>query len=140
MNTPLTTINQFYQSIIDKNWDGICHTYVPSEETYVVLEGPRYTTLGFSKISKGWKDFCDSDISLQKIEWIEGPFEESAETMAWVGGQIILTVEIKEKVFSVQFRATFVLRKNQSNEWQIRHEHVSGPLADPYGIGDWLKA
>jgi ketosteroid isomerase-like protein len=137
--TPTQTINAFYEAIIQKNIDGICHAYVPSEDTYVILEGPRYTTLGYSKIAKGWGDFCSSAINLEKIEWIEGPFEETAADMAWVGGQIILTVSVRGQQFAVQFRSTFVLRQQSNTQWQIKHEHVSGPLADPYGIGDWLK-
>ena len=136
---PVETINHFYQSIIDKNVEAIRASYVLSEDTYVILEGPRYTTLGYEKIAKGWGDFCDSPLTLNKIEWVEGPFEETSTDMAWVGGMIVLTVEVKGKEFAVQFRSTFVLRKNQENQWQIKHEHVSAPLQDPYGIGDWLK-
>ncbi|MFN4145926.1 MAG: YybH family protein [Runella sp.] len=137
--TPIATIDAFYQAIIDKKSTEIAAYYVPSENTYVVLEGPRYTTLGHANIAKGWSDFCDSPLLLQKIEWVEGPFEEAISTMAWVAGQIILTVEVKGKTFTVQFRATFVLLQNKEGRWQIKHEHVSGPLPDPYGIGDWLK-
>jgi hypothetical protein len=137
--SPIETINHFYQAIIDKRVEDIRLGYVPSEETYVILEGPRYTTLGFEKIAKGWGDFCDSPLTLNKIEWVEGPFEETSERMSYVAGMIVLTVEVKEKEFSVQFRSTFVLLKNEENVWQIKHEHVSGPLPDPYGIGDWLK-
>ena len=136
---PIETINHFYQSIIDKNVEAIRASFVLSEETYVILEGPRYTTLGYEKIAKGWGDFCDSPLTLNKIEWVEGPFEETSTDMAWVGGMIVLTVEVKGKEFSVQFRSTFVLRKNESNIWQIKHEHVSAPQQDPYGIGVWLK-
>ena len=136
---PLTSINTFYQAIMDKNVAAICQSYVQSDATYVVLEGPRYTTLGYDNIAKGWADFCDSPIALKKIEWIEGPFEETSLDMAWVGGQIRLTIEVRENEFSVQFRSTFVLRRNDQNQWKIKHEHVSGPLPDPYGIGDWLK-
>jgi ketosteroid isomerase-like protein len=137
--SPIETINHFYQAIIDKRVEDIRLGYVPSEETYVILEGPRYTTLGFEKIAKGWGDFCDSPLTLNKIEWVEGPFEETSERMSYVAGMIVLTVEVKGKEFSVQFRSTFVLLKNEENVWQIKHEHVSAPLADPYGIGDWLK-
>ena len=137
--TPLHTISAFYEAIINKNVGDICRAYVESENTYVVLEGPRYTTLGYTKIAKGWADFCDSALLLKSIVWVEGPFEETSEDMAWIGGQVVLTVEVKQKSFEVQFRATFVLRKNDKNLWQIKHEHVSGPLEDPYGIGDWLK-
>jgi ketosteroid isomerase-like protein len=137
--SPIETINHFYQAIIDKRVEDIRLSYVPSEETYVILEGPRYTTLGFEKIAKGWGDFCDSHLTLNKIEWVEGPFEETSERMSYVAGMIVLTVEVKEKEFSVQFRSTFVLLKNEENKWKIKHEHVSAPLQDPYGIGDWLK-
>jgi ketosteroid isomerase-like protein len=137
--SPTETINYFYQAIIDKRVEDIRLSYVPSEETYVILEGPRYTTLGFNKIAKGWGDFCNSPLTLNKIEWVEGPIEESSTDMSWVAGMIVLTVEVKEKEFTVQFRSTFVLCKNEENNWQIKHEHVSAPLEDPYGIGDWLK-
>jgi ketosteroid isomerase-like protein len=137
--SPIETINHFYQAIINKRVEVIRSSYVPSEETYVILEGPRYTTLGFEKIAKGWGDFCDSPLTLNKIEWVEGPFEETSGRMSYVAGMIVLTVEVKEKEFSVKFRSTFVLLKNEENLWQIKHEHVSAPLADPYGIGDWLK-
>ena len=71
--------------------------------------------------------------------WVEGPFEETSFDMVWIEGMIVLTVEVKGKEFTVQFRSTFILRKNAENIWQIKHEHVSAPLKDPYGIGDWLK-
>jgi hypothetical protein len=151
----IETINHFYQAIIDKNVAQICATYVQDEQTYVVLEGPRLTTLGFSKIEKGWIDFSASTIALKSIKWLEGPFAEEEKTMAWVGGVIKLTVSIGDKPFEQTFRASFVLKKAQNTEgvqniiklktqssklkWLIRHEHVSGALADPYGIGDWLK-
>ena len=167
--TPITTINAFFQAIIDKNAAKIGHFYVQDEQTYVVLEGPRLTTLGFEKIQKGWFDFCDSRLTLDSIDWLEGPFSEAETAMAWVGGVIKLTVSIgNEKSFEQTFRASFVLKKAEKREntegvldvgfelsdvgetpksdspnpkspWLIRHEHVSGALADPYGIGDWLK-
>ena len=136
--TPIASINAFYQAIKDKNVEVIHQAYIQSNETYVILEGPRYTTLGFPLIAKGWIDFCQSGLSLAGIEWVEGPFEESNESMAWVAGMIILNVVVQEQTFSVQFRATFVLIK-ENESWKIKHEHVSAPLTDPYGIGDWLK-
>lgn len=136
--TPAATVNAFYQAIIAKDAPEICGYYLPDEHTYVVLEGPRLTTHGFALIEKGWHDFCASGLSLLAIEWVEGPFEEAGADMAWVAGIIRLNVEAKGRAFEQVFRASFVLRK-LSNEWKIRHEHVSGALADPYGIGDWLK-
>ena len=161
--TPITTINAFFQAIIDKNAAKIGSFYVQDVHTYVVLEGPRLTTLGFEKIQKGWFDFCDSRLTLDSIDWLEGPFSEAETAMAWVGGVIKLTVSIgNEKSFEQTFRASFVLKKGENTDlssqrhegvftsptsdisrsksvWLIRHEHVSGALADPYGIGDWLK-
>jgi ketosteroid isomerase-like protein len=139
--TPTITINAFFQAIIDKNAAKIGSFYVQDAATYVVLEGPRLTTLGFEKIQKGWFDFCDSRLTLDKIEWLEGPFSEAETSMAWVGGVIKLTVSVgAEKSFEQTFRASFVVKKGDENDnWLIRHEHVSGALADPYGIGDWLK-
>ena len=134
------TINHFYQAIMDKNADRIGSFYVQDEQTYVVLEGPRLTTMGFSKIQKGWIDFCASGLTLDAIDWLEGAFCEETTEMAWVGGVIRLTVAVKGKVFEQTFRASFVLKRNaEGSQWLIRHEHVSGALADPYGIGDWLK-
>ena len=131
-------ILSFYESIIKKDVSAICNAYVQDEETYVILEGPRLATKGFSKIQKGWIDFCASGLALSAIEWIEGPFEEMGTDFAWIGGVIILKISVNGKSFEQTFRASFVLKKIE-NQWLIRHEHVSGALSDPYGIGDWLK-
>jgi ketosteroid isomerase-like protein len=142
--TALDTINEHYQVIINKNIDGICAKYVPSAETYVVLEGPRLTTIGYEKIKKGWTDFCNSSLQLLSIEWIEGPFADEHETMAWVAGIIKLRVKVfgdntsGGKEFENTFRTSFVLIKHES-VFKIKHEHVSVVHPDPYGIGDWLK-
>lgn len=130
----------FFRAVIEKRVADICSKYVQSPDTYVFVEGPRYATLGYEAIAKGWDDFCNSAISLHSIEWVEGPFAEVEEKMGYISGQIILTVEVKGEKFSVQFRATFVMLKaDESSEWKIKHEHVSAPALDPYRIGDWLK-
>ena len=139
MNTPLAQINSFYRDIIRKEVARICENYVPSEDTYVFVEGPRYSTLGYTNISKGWKDFCNSELKLETIEWVEGPFTEESGDLAWVAGMVLLQVILNDRPIERTFRATFVLRKNEAGYWQIRHEHLSAPLNDPYGIGDWLK-
>ncbi len=135
--TPLQTITEHYQVIINKNVDGICNMYVPSEDTYVILEGPRLTTIGFTKIKKGWIDFCASSLQLISINWIEGPFVDEVENMAYVAGIISLKVSVNGTEFENIFRTTFILQKQQT--WKIKHEHVSLAHPDPYGIGDWLK-
>ncbi|MEI6264828.1 MAG: nuclear transport factor 2 family protein [Sphingobacteriia bacterium] len=131
-------INEHYQVIIDKNLEGICSKYIVSEDTYVVLEGPRLTTIGYEKIKKGWTDFCASSLQLISIEWIEGPFAEERTDMAWVAGIIKLSINVNERAFENIFRSTFVLIKDEGI-WKIKHEHVSVVHPDPYGIGDWLK-
>ena len=136
--TALQTINTHYQVIIDKDVEGICSKYYPSEETYVILEGPRLTTIGYEKIKKGWTDFCASNLKLISINWIEGPFVEESSDMAWVAGIIALKVTVNDTAFENIFRSTFVLIK-QDVDWKIKHEHVSLVHNDPYGIGDWLK-
>jgi ketosteroid isomerase-like protein len=136
--TALQVINEHYQVIINKNIDGICSKYVPSEETYVILEGPRLTTIGFEKIKKGWTDFCGSSLKLISIVWVEGPFAEETAEMAWVAGIIKLKVSVNDTEFENIFRSSFVLVKH-NGEWKIKHEHVSIAHTDPYGIGDWLK-
>lgn len=138
MHTAIETVNEHYQVIIDKNLQGILDKYVADEETYVVLEGPRLTSKGFTKISKGWGDFCLSPIQLNSIEWTEGPFAEETAEMAWVSGIIRLQVQLNEKNFDNIFRASFVLIRPRG-KWQIHHEHVSVVHPDPYGIGDWLQ-
>ncbi|AFY49198.1 hypothetical protein Nos7524_3404 [Nostoc sp. PCC 7524] len=139
MAKSLEQINSFFHAIIRKEVVKICQNYVPQENTYVFIEGPRYSTIGYTNIAKGWQDFCDSALKLEKIEWVEGPFIEEYEQMAWIAGILLITVDLQDKLIKKEFRATFVLHKNEFDSWQIRHEHVSAPLPDPYGIGDWLK-
>jgi ketosteroid isomerase-like protein len=145
--SPIASIDAFYKAIIAKDVERIIASYTDSAETYVFVEGPRYSTLGIDNIAKGWRDFCAAPMSLESITWTEGPYaEQSGEensggngSMAWVAGILVLRVDVKGKVFEQTFRASFVMRKNTQGMWQIRQEHVSAPLADPYGIGDWLK-
>lgn len=144
--TALQTVNQHYQVILDKHIEAICSKYVQSEDTYVVLEGPRLTTKGYQKIQKGWTDFCNTTmLQLQSINWIEGPFTQETQNMAWVSGIIVLKVGVTKAnqelhFFENTFRASFVLiRADEKQDWKIIHEHVSVAHTDPYGIGDWLK-
>lgn len=136
--SPTVAVNKSFQNIIDKNADAICAGYFESDDLYVILEGPRLSNRGHDNISKGWRDFVGSGLSLLDVSWTEGPYEEVTEAMSWVGGVIVLKIEVKGRTFEQIFRATFVLTK-QNNEWKIKHEHVSAAHEDPYGIGDWLK-
>ncbi|MEC4812943.1 MAG: nuclear transport factor 2 family protein [Scytonema sp. PMC 1069.18] len=139
MTTAVNQIDSFYRAILQQEVVQICQNYIPQEDTYVFVEGPRYSTIGYTNIAKGWQDFCNSVLKVEKIEWVEGPFTNEAEHLAWVAGIVLLTVNVKGQYIQRKFRATFVLCKNEVGCWQIQHEHVSSPLDDPYGIGDWLK-
>ena len=136
--TAIQAINESYQHIIEKDISRITGGYKDADDLYVILEGPRLSNRGAKNIFKGWADFCDSAVCLEKIEWTEGPYSEEMEDMAWVGGVIDLTVAVNEKKFTRTFRSTFVLTKVEG-QWKIKHEHVSAAHEDPYGIGDWLK-
>lgn len=138
MQSPLELINEHYQVILNKDIIGIADKYFPSEQTYVILEGPRLTTIGYEKIKKGWTDFCNSPLRLISIEWLEGPFVQQTAAMAYVAGIIKFKIGSAETVFENTFRTTFVLMQHEG-KWKIQHEHVSIAHPDPYGIGDWLK-
>ncbi len=131
-------IQIFWDAVMANHLKGIEDAYVSSEDTYVVLEGPRFTTKGFNEIISGWRDFTSSPIQLTKTEWIEGPFEEILGEMGWVAGIADISIKVEEKEFTNRFRCSFVM-VNQYKDWKIKHEHVSAPLSDPYGIGDWKK-
>ncbi|WP_373530087.1 nuclear transport factor 2 family protein [Nostoc sp.] len=139
MTTALEQVDRFFNAILSKEVVQICQNYIPKENTYVFVEGPRYSTIGYTNIAKGWQDFCDSALKLENIEWVEGPFTEECEQVAWVAGIVLITVAVKDKLSQQKFRSTFILQKDEIGSWQIRHEHLSAPLQDPYGIGDWLK-
>ena len=132
----VTFINAFYEAIISKRVDEIIQSYVQTEDVYVILEGPRLATKGIEKIASGWKDFCMSKIKLNSIDWLEGPYVFDSSECASLAGVIRLKGGIGEKDFDNIFRASFVLQKT-TDGYKIIQEHVSGALADPYGIGDW---
>ena len=135
----LTAISRrHFDSIIEKNVEAILNSYGDSEDLSVFVEGPRWATHGFENVAKGWRDFCDSAISLKRCEWVENLFSKTVGEMGIVAGIVELTVEIKGETKTIRFRGTFVFEQ-QGAEWKIIHEHFSQPAEDPYGIGDWLK-
>lgn len=67
MTNPIDKIDNFYRYIMGKEVDRICQNYVSDEDTYVFAEEPRYSTLGYTNISKNWQYFCDSGLTLEKI-------------------------------------------------------------------------
>ncbi len=55
-----------------------------------------------------------------------------------IAGLLSLETMVGSSPRILRVRASFVLQRNDLDQWQIVHEHVSQPMADPYGIGDWI--
>ena len=125
-------------AIRDKRVGDIVGCYAPSAGTYVFLEGPRSSTLGIDRIATGWRAFVEAPLEVSPWRWVEGPFGEAGEEMAWLAGVLELEVRARGKTRRVRLRSSYVLRRGEDGDWRIVHEHVSQPAEDPYGIGDWL--
>ncbi len=128
-----------FQAVVEKRVAEIIDHYTNSESLYVHVEGPRWSTIGFERVAKGWRDFNDAPLSVTSVEWVEGPFYQVTEALAWIAGITELKVQIGDEIKAVRFRGTFVMQPESDGNWRIVHEHFSQPAADPYGIGDWLK-
>lgn len=136
-----TLTQKFFRAVIEKRADDIIDHYVPSAGLYVHVEGPRWSTTGFDKVATGWRAFTNAPLSVEQIEWVEGPHSEANEDMAWVGGIVEMTVRVGENTNKIRLRGTYVVRRSpEDGHWRIMHEHFSQPATDPYGIGDWLPA
>jgi len=127
-----------FSAVIEARVKDIISHYNESPDTYVFVEGPRWSTLGFKKISTGWNGYVDSPIKVKDIRFVEGPHGRVSGDMAWIGHIIEMTVTVNGEEKEIRFRGTFVIGKNENDEWKIEHEHFSQPAPDPYGTGDWL--
>ena len=128
-----------FNAIINKEVEKILNSYSTSEDLLVFVEGPRWATLGYENVAKGWRVFINSEIALKQCDWVENLQSKIIGEVGFVGGIVELQVRIKEQTMIIRFRGTFVFEKSSDGEWRIIHEHFSQPAADPYGIGDWLK-
>lgn len=138
-NTLIEKTVKHFEAVKVKDLPGILDFYEHSEDLMVFVEGPRWRTLGFSMVDKGWTDFMDSSIKVEKAEWVEDLRSRIVGDMGFVAGISELTVNIGGNVQKVRFRGTFVFQRESDGEWRAVHEHFSQPAADPYGVGDWLK-
>ena len=127
-----------FSAVIESRVKDIISHYNESPDTYVFVEGPRWSTLGFEKISAGWNGYVGSPIKVKDIRFVEGPHGRVFGDMAWIGHIIEMTVNVNGEEKEIRFRGTFVIGKNENEEWKIEHEHFSQPAQDPYGTGDWL--
>ncbi|HLI91630.1 MAG TPA: nuclear transport factor 2 family protein [Ktedonobacteraceae bacterium] len=134
-----SAIQGLFSAIVEKRVTDILAYYADSPATYVFVEGPRWSTLGIKNISEGWRAFVNAPLAVQSCTWVEGPFSQVADDMAWLAGIVELTVQVRDRVQTLRLRGTFVLRRAREDSWSIVHEHFSLPASDPYGIGDWLE-
>jgi ketosteroid isomerase-like protein len=128
-----------FLAVQDKRIDDIIDFYADSPELLVFVEGPRWATLSFERVSKGWRDFVDTSIFVKSCEWVENLESKVVGEMGFVGGIVEMKVDINGELKTIRFRGTFVFQLEADGKWRVIHEHFSQPAADPYGIGDWLK-
>lgn len=133
-------IAHHFQSVVDKRVEAIVDRYWPDEHTYVFVEGPRWSTRGYERVASGWRAFVGAPLAVTSCTWVEGPSAEVVGAMGWIAGIVELGVVAGGRDIRVRFRGSFVLRLAGDGVWRIVHEHFSQPAADPYGIGDWVKA
>jgi ketosteroid isomerase-like protein len=132
-------IEKHFDAVKHKRIDEILELYAESDELLVFVEGPRWQTLGYANVEKGWRDFVNSEIVVRECVWAENLRTRTVGKMGFVAGIARLEVEIKGEMKTIEFRGTFVLEENEKGSWKIIHEHFSQPAENPYGIGDWLK-
>lgn len=128
-----------FQAIAEKRVEEIIDSYSNSPELLVFVEGPRWATLGFDNVARGWRDFTNAPMRVLECQWTENLQSETTNEMGFVAGIVELKMEIKGELRVVRFRGTFVMQLESDGKWRIVHEHFSQPAVDPYGIGDWLE-
>ncbi len=128
-----------FEAVKTKNIEKIIDFYARSEDLLVFVEGPRWATLSYKMVEKGWRDFVDSAIVVKDCNWIEFLQSQELGNMGFVAGIVKMNLEINGQPKTVKFRGTFIFEREASDKWRVIHEHFSQPAADPYGIGDWLK-
>lgn len=128
-----------FRAIMEKRVDEIIDRYSNSSNLLVFVEGPRWATLGFENVARGWRAFVDSPIQMIECDWVENLQSQTTAEMGFVAGIVELKVDIRGQIRTIRFRGTFILQKESDGEWRIIQEHFSQPAVDPYGIGDWVK-
>lgn len=128
-----------FSAVLEKQIAEILDFYAKSPHLLVFVEGPRWATLSFEKVSKGWHDFVASAINVKSCRWVESLETKVTTEMGFVAGIVEMKVEVGGELRTIRFRGTFVFQKESDGKWRVIHEHFSQPAADPYGIGDWLK-
>ncbi len=136
----LTVIENLLSAIRDRDLVGIHNVYEQSSDLYVFLEGPRWSSRGYDSVSSGWTAWYDAELEITNHEWVEGPEEITTIDMSSLQGIINLHTKSPAQTKILKFRGTWVFRKSADGQWRILHEHVSAPMENPYGTGDWKKS
>jgi ketosteroid isomerase-like protein len=131
---------EHFDNAVALRTEAVIERYASSPDTYVFVEGPRWSTQGHDRIASGWRAYSSAPFQLTSWRWTEGPRGGGGEDFGFTAGIVELKVRSKEGEHLVVLRATHVYRREASGVWKIVHEHLSQPAADPYGTGDWLKA
>jgi ketosteroid isomerase-like protein len=131
-------VEAHFRAVVEGRIEAIINRYAASADTYVFVEGPRWSTIGHEAIGEGWRAYVNSLLSVRSIEWVEGPVGDRWVDAGWIGGIVEMAVEVGGEMSTVRFRSTHVMERDDASTWQIVHEHLSRPDDDPYGTGDWL--
>lgn len=129
-----------FHAVVARDLDAVVGRYAPGDRPYVFVEGPRWSTRGHERVAVGWRAFADAPLTVDRVEWVEGPVEQVEGPLGWIAGIVELVVRAAGVERRVRFRGSFVMHRDAAGAWRIVHEHFSQPTADPYGIGDWLSA
>ena len=139
MSELIEVSKKHFSAVMNKRIDEIIDFYVDSKNLLVFVEGPRWATVSFEKVAKGWRDFNDSPITVESCEWIESLESKQFADSGFVAGIVEMKVNINGQIKIIRFRGTFNFQKESDGKWRVIHEHFSQPAENPYGIGDWLK-
>ena len=131
---------EHFDAVRRKDLVSILALYAETEDLLVFVEGPRWQTLGYENVKRGWTDFVDAPITVIGCEWIEHLRSKITGKMGFVAGITELDLAINGEPKTIRFRGTFIFEQDDAGEWKVVLEHFSQPAADPYGIGDWLKS
>ena len=139
---PVGALRQLLAAVVARDVDAIVDSYADRSDLLVFVEGPRWQTRGHQAVAKGWRDFCNSGLSVRRVMFSDGPHLHGGDgprALACLSGIVDMNVVGPTGAgTTVAMRMTWVMARDP-DRWRIVHEHASQPGPDPYGIGDWLR-
>jgi ketosteroid isomerase-like protein len=136
-NPALKVVENLLTSIRERNLQGILNSYEQSDDLYVFLEGPRWSSRTYTSVSTGWTAWFNASLEITGHEWLEGPAEITVGDLTTLQGIMNMHTHTPAQTKILKIRGTWVMRRGEDGQWRIVHEHVSAPMEDPYGTGDW---